>query len=139
MKDIIIEIYKKSIHSNFESFFKNIEMRRNVIYTFSKITETLFEKDKIIENKFGKFDAQSIISGEIDSINSENELIFLLKSFTNENKKVLILQFNEKHLNKINSINYVINNFQKEIQKLDDKLIILLIHKQRTIKTEKAK
>ena len=139
MKDIIIEIYKKSIQSNFESFFKNIEMRRNVIYTFSKITETLFEKDKIIENKFGKFDAQSIISGEIDSINSENELIFLLKSFTNENKKVLILQFNEKHLNKINSINYAINNFQKEIQKLDDKLIILLIHKQRTIKTEKAK
>ena len=96
-------------------------MRRNVIYTFSKITETLFEKDKIIENKFGKFDAQSVISGEIDSINSENELIFLLKSFTNENKKVLILQFNEKHLNKINSINYVINYFQKEIQKLDDK------------------
>ena len=139
MKDIIIEIYKKSIQSNFESFFKNIEMRRNVIYTFSKITETLFEKDKIIENKFGKFDAQSVISGEIDSINSENELIFLLKSFTNENKKVLILQFNEKHLNKINSINYAINNFQKEIQKLDDKLIILLIHKQRTIKTEKAK
>ena len=139
LKDIIIEIYKKSIHSNFESFFKNIEMRRNVIYTFSKITETLFEKDKIIENKFGKFDSQSKIRGEIDSINSENELIFLLKSFTNENKKVLILQFNEKHLNKINSINYAINNFQKEIQKLDDKLIILLIHKQRTIKTEKAK
>ena len=139
MKDIIIEIYKKSIQSNFESFFKNIEMRRNVIYTFSKITETLFEKDKIIENKFGKFDSQSKIRGEIDSINSENELIFLLKSFTNENKKVLILQFNEKHLNKINSINYAINNFQKEIQKLDDKLIILLIHKQRTIKTEKAK
>ena len=139
MKDCIEDIYKKTNYNNFESFFKNLQNRRNVIYTFSKVTENLFEKDNIIENKFGKFDSQSILNGMIESINSENDMIFLLKSFINKNKKVLILRFTEKHLNKINSLNYVINNFHKEIQNLDDKIIIFLIHKQRMAKDQKRR
>ena len=134
-KEVILDIYKNSVYNNFELFFKNLQIRKNVIYTFSKIIiEDLFEKDKEIENKFGKFTSQSVLKEAIESINSENDLISLLKTFTNENKKVFILQFNEKNLNKINSINYVINNFHKEIQNLDDKIIILLIHKQRKTK-----
>jgi hypothetical protein len=131
LKDIIIDIYKKVNCNNFESFFKKIEMRKNIIYTFSKVNENLFQADKEIENKFGKFTSQDIQNGAIESINSENDLIFTLKSFINKNKRILILRFNEKNLNKINSINYVINNFHKEIQNLDNKIIILLIHKQR--------
>ena len=74
----------------------------------------------------------------IESIKAENELIFLLKSFANsKNKKILVLHFTENDLNKINSINYVINNFEKEIQNLNDKLIIFIIHKQRNPKFKK--
>ena len=139
IKDIIIDIYKQSNHHNFELFFKNIEMRRNIIYTFSKVTENLLDPGKEIENKFGKFTSQSIIKENIESINSENDLIFILKSFTNSNKKILVLQFTERYLNKINSINYVVNNFHKEIKNLDDKIIIFLIHKQRIMKIKKKK
>ena len=134
-KDIILDIYKESNYSNFESFFKKIYKRKIVIYTFSKGNESLLEND--IENKFGNFDSNSIINGTIESINSENDLIFLLKKLQNRNKKILILRFTERNLNRINSINYVISNFQKEIQNLDNKIIIFLIHKQRISLTKK--
>ena len=139
LKKIILDIYQKSNHSNFASFFKKLQSRKNVIYTFSKVLGNLFENEEEIENKFGKFISQNILTGMIESIKSENDLIFLLKSFTNINKKILILQFTERHVDKINSINYVINNFHKEIQNLDDKIIIFIIHKQRMRKIKKKK
>lgn len=55
----------------------------------------------------------------------------------NKNKKILVLRFTERNLNRINSINYVINNFHKEIKNLDNKIIIFLIHKQRISLTKK--
>jgi len=85
IKEIIIDIYKKTNYSNFESFFKNIKKRRNVIYTFSKGNENLFEKE--IKNKFGIFDSNSVINGTIESINSENDLTFLLKNYKIKIKK----------------------------------------------------
>ena len=137
IKDIILDIYKSSNKSNFELFFKNIEKRRNIIYTFSKGNEALFEKE--IKNKFGIFDSKSIVNGTIESINSENDLTFLLKKLQNKNKKILVLRFTERNLNKINSINYVIENFDKEIQNLDDKIILFLIHKQRVSLSKQKK
>ena len=136
-KEIILDLYKKYNYCNFELFFKNIQKRRNIIYTFSKGNECLFKND--IENKFGNFDSNSIIYGTIESINSENDLTFLLKKLQNRNKKILVLRFTEKNLNRINSINYVINNFHKEIQNLDNKIIIFLIHKQRISLNKKKK
>ena len=140
IKDNILDIYKKLNNINFQSFFKNIKSRKNIIYTFSKVTENLFEeeKGKEIVNKFGKFSPQSIKSEMIESIKSENELIFFLKSFSNsKDKNILVLHFTENDLNKINSINYVINYLEKEFKNLNDKLIIFLIHKQRNIKLKK--
>ena len=64
IKDNILYIYKKLNNNSFESFFKKIESRKNIIYTFCKITENLFEdeKEKEIVNKFGKFFPKSIKS-----------------------------------------------------------------------------
>jgi len=135
----ILNIYNKNNYNNFETFFKKIESRKNIIYTFSKVTENLFDDNKKeIENKFGKFSIQSFNSEMIESIKAENELIFILKSFANsKDQKILVLHFTENDLNKINSINYLINNFQKEINNLSDKFIIFLIHKQRNPKLKK--
>ena len=36
-KEVILDIYKNSVYNNFELFFKNLQIRKNVIYTFSKI------------------------------------------------------------------------------------------------------
>ena len=135
INESIIDIYKKTHYYNFESFFKNISLRKNIIYTFSKITENLIEEDKKIENKFGIFTKESIDNEMLDSIKSENDLMFLLKSFLcSQNKKLLVFRFSEKDLNKINSLNYIINNFEKENPLITNKLIIFLIHKQRISK-----
>ena len=131
MKETIIEIYKKNFCNNFESYFKKIESRRNIIYTFSKTNEELFKENQQIENKFGVFN-NALEDRTIDSIKSERELIFILKAFINEEeKKLLILRFSEQHLNKMNSVNYIIENFQKENPSLKEKIIIFLVHKQR--------
>ena len=135
MNEIVKEIYKTRQYYNFDSFFKKIKLRKNIIYTFSKITENIFEEDKDIENIFGKFNKHSISIQIIESIKSESDLIFSLKEFTNyQNKKILIFRFTENDLNKINSVNYLINNFQKEYPSINNKLIFLIVHKQRIIK-----
>ena len=140
-KDMILKIYQESQYNNFKSFFKNIKSRKNIIYTFSKSTENLFEEEKEgireeekekITNKFGTFDYQSTITKMIDSPKSENDLLYLLKTFANsKNKKLFIFKVTENNTNKINSVNYVISNFEKEYPKLKEKLIIFVIHKQR--------
>jgi len=140
MKNIVLDIYKKSKCNNFESFFKKIESKKNIIYTFSKVTENLFEEDKNIENKFGIFNEKSTNNLLIQSFKCENDLIFSLKLFNNsQTHNLLVIRFTENDLNKINSVNYVINNFQKENPKIEEKLIIFIIHKQRMSKGEKVK
>ena len=132
---IILNNYQESNKINFKDFFENIKLRKNIIYTFSKITENLFENNQEIKNEFGVFNDQSTTSEMIESIQCENDLIFFLKTFTNSpNKKLISFKFTEKDLNKINSINYVINNFEKEYPKIKEKLILFIIHKQRTSK-----
>ena len=135
-KETIIEIYKKYFCNNFESFFKKIESKKNIIYTFSKTNEELIKENQQIENKFGTF-TNDIEDRTIDSIKSERDLIFILKGFVNDEKKnLLILRFSEQHLNKMNSVNYVIDNFQKENPLLNEKIILLIVHKQRFEKND---
>ena len=134
---IILNYYKESNKINFYEFFKNIELKKNIIFTFSKVTENLFENNQEIKNKFGVFNNQSTTTKVIETIQCENDLTFLLKTFTNsQNKNLLVFTFTEKDLDKINSINYVINNFEKEYPKIKDKLILFIIHKKRIMKQD---
>ena len=135
---IILNYYQEANKINLEEFFKSIKYNKNIIFTFSKITENLFENNQEIKNNFGVFNAQKTLSEMIETIQSENDLIFLLKSFTNSpDKKILSLKFTEKDLNKINSINYVIKNFEKENPKIKKKFILFIIHKQRKMLKDK--
>ena len=140
MSETIIEIYKQSFCNNFEVFFKRIESKRNIIYTFSKSNEDLFKENQDITNKYGVFNNQSTSDKTVDSIKAEEDLIFILKEFINEeNKQLLILRFSENDLNKMNSVNYVINNYQKENPLLAEKIILFVVHKQRFEKDVKLK
>ena len=140
LNEMVIEIYKESQHNNFESFFKKLESKRNIIYTFSKVTESLFNEENEIENKFGIFNKQNAVIENIQSIKEEKELLSLLKTLINkENQKILIIKFSESDLGKINSTNYIIDNFQKENPILNDKIIIFVVHKQRQSKGSKIK
>ena len=134
--DMVLDIYKETNHPNFVSFFKNIKKRKNIIYTFSKITKDIFKgiylkENKDIKNKYGIFNKHSTTIEMIESIKSEEEFSFILNSI---DKNLLILKFTEKDLNKISSIHYVIDDFEKKYTNLKNKIIILIIHKQRRLK-----
>ena len=130
--EIVMEIYKNSLFNNLQSFLEKIEKRKNIVYTFSKITENLFKEDVDIKNKYGVFNKQTIIVEMIDSIKSEKELKFLLESFMGlNNKNLLILRFSTNDLNKMISVNYVINNLEKENPILSEKLFLFVVHMKR--------
>ena len=105
--ELVKDLYKESTHNNFEIFFKDLNSKKNIIYTFSKITENLFEKENDIENKYGIFNMQeNLIENNIQSIKEEKELITTLKSFVDKDiQKIMIIRFSENDMNKFNSNN----------------------------------
>ena len=138
--ELILDIYKKSRFYNFEIYFENLQYKRNIIYTFSKITENIYDEEIILKNKYGNFRIQEIEIKIIESIKTEKDLIILIKSFTeNKDKKILILKLSEKEFNQIFSINYVITNYEKENRILKDKIIIFTMHMQRKLKNKENK
>ena len=139
--EIVLDIYNNSCRSNFISFLEKIEKRKNIIYTFSKITEDIFKEDftkKIkIENKYGNFNEHSSMIELINSIKSQADLTSVLKSFIeSKDKNLLILRFTEKDLDKISLVHHVINNLEKDYPKLKEKLILIIIHKKRILKID---
>ena len=138
--EIAIETYFESRHSNFESFFKKIELKKNIIYTFSKMTEDIFDKENIIENKYGNFNKENAIIEIIGSFNDEKNLKSILKSLIEDkSKKLLILKLSENEFYQIKLVRDAIINFQRDNQSLKDKIIILIIYKQRASKGTKTK
>ena len=132
----VINIYKASKYNNFEAFFKNMQSKKNVIYTFSKMTANVFEEKKIFKNKFGEFSKQTAVI--IETIKSEAELLLVLKSFSfNNNKNILVVKFGENDLDKINSINHAINTYAQENKKLLNKHILFIVHKKRQNRIDK--
>ena len=131
MYDMVIEIYKKTKYNNFKSFFQNIQTEKSIVYTYTKITENLFDEETEITNKFGTFNIKNSKIEIIESIKSENDLIFILKEFKEQNQNILILKFAENDTNKVNSVNFIIENYIKDNQELKDKLIMFIIHRQR--------
>ena len=49
----VFNIYKTSKYNNFESYFQKAQYKINIIYTFSKMTETIFEEKKIQKINLG--------------------------------------------------------------------------------------
>ena len=137
MKNIIIDLYKQSNYTNFLNYFKNVDSKRYIIYTFSKNIENLFKEIGILENKYGKFDEQSISYLSVESLKKEDDLILEVKTFLNyRTKQILMILFSEKDLANIYNIYIVIENLEKEYPKLNDKIIIFIIHKESKIKKE---
>ena len=136
--NMILELYKEKKYNNFESFFKNISKRKNIIYTLSKVTEDIFIDKITIKNKFGTFTHQLTEYEMVESIKSENDLVSLIKNFTDSNKNLLIFRFTDSVLNKMDYINFIISNYEKDNKELSKKVIIFLVHKRRFLKNEKV-
>ena len=128
--EIVLDIYKKSKYDNFDTYFENLSSKKNLIYTFSKDSQSILEGEKELKNKFGKFNSQNVLNVMSDSIKTKDNLNQKLHEFL-EKYDLLIIRFTERDLFIINSISYLINSFEKENPLLKEKIIILIIHKQR--------
>ena len=139
-QEIVLDIYKQCKYDNFNAYFKKLPSKKNIIYTFSKSTESILEDERPIDNKFGSFNSQSIVNLMSDSFKSNDSLIQKFQEFIeHEKNKLLIIRFTEKDLFIINSISHIISVFEKENPKLKEKLIIFIIHKQRLPKNYEYK
>ena len=67
--NMILEIYNKSIRHNLASFLEKIKQKRNIIYTFSRITDDIFQENIDIKNEFGTFNTQSSLIEFVEKIN----------------------------------------------------------------------
>ena len=140
MNEILIETYNKSHYDNFEKFLENLNTKRNIIYTFSEITENDFYNEKNIQTKFGIFNKQNTIINYAQFIKEENEVISIFKTFLDkDNKNMLIMKFSENELNKINSIDCLLNDFQKTNSESNEKIIIFIIYVNKLSKCVKAR
>ena len=138
--DEVLDIYKLNKYDNFESYFKKLNSKRSVIYTFSKVTENILEGDKQIKNDYGTFNSLEVLNVMSDSFKMNDNVIQKLQEFIEHEKyKLLIIRFTEKDLFIINSINHIISIFEKENPTLKNKLIIFTIHKQRLPKGTELK
>ena len=132
INEILIDICKKFKYDNLKQFFKNLPSKKNIIYSFSKIEENIFEDEINITNKFGVFNIQSNIIENIQSFEEEKELISLLElSMNNKDKKALIIKFSQYDINKINYAHYIIKNFQKNNHDLKERIIVFIIYIER--------
>ena len=140
MKELILNFYEKSHFNNFESYFKTMNSKRSLIYTFSKDSQYLFKKIKNLENKFGVYDELSVLFLTVESIKKENDFITDLKSFLNSKcKKIIIIIFKEADLNNLYSFYLIINNIEKEYPELKNKIVIFIIQKERGMKEKNTK
>ena len=130
----ILDIYRKKEIHNFQEFLGKIKKDKNIIYTFSSISEIIV---------FDKFETK-YMEVYISKITSENIIQEKLTKFYFEDKDYLIFRFLEEDLNKISIISYLINNFEIKYKQesisedITNKKIIFLVHLSRksTIKNK---
>ena len=128
----IFNIYKKDEHSNISNFLEKTNKLKNIIYTFSNIHEDIEIKSivntNIKNNSKIEIKKESIIKKLVSSFKSENDFEALLKDFYDDNKKnVLLLQFVPNDCIKMNLINNIIENDEKERKKKNDNKIFVFV------------
>ena len=121
----IKKYYEENHLNNFNELFnksKNIFIKgkntKLIIYTFSKLLESVIKEENIIMTRFGNLKRENIIERIVKSIKYETDFDIIIKDFyEKKEKKILIFEFTENDLDKINQIKFQINNIENEKNK----------------------
>jgi len=129
-RDLIFKYYLKGEHLNLEIFLKQMNKRKNVIYTFSKILDKINIEEEIkndnLNFRVNSLDNIKII--KIGGIKSEKEYEKNIEEFLNNDKyKICLIHFSPEESNFINYTKFFIENKEKEYQK-NSKIFILVVH-----------
>ena len=125
LKIDIKTFYKQNHIFNFNELFhpsKNIFIKgkstKLIIYTFSKLLESVIKEDNPIMSQFGNIKRENIIERIVKSIKYDSDFDNIINDFYENNKKqILIFKFNEHDLDKINQIKFKINDIENENNK----------------------
>ena len=124
----IYECYKlvETKNKNLTDFLKNINTRKNIIYTFSFEYVTLM--DEINIKKFNmNIKNEDIEHQYISFINSQFEIEECLENFYKGNKKILIFYFDISQTIHLNHIVSLIENEENNSSKKNEKIILIII------------
>ena len=139
----IIQIYKKNYRYNLYDYLEKTKNRMVIMYTFSSISDKIFENNQKINNTYFNQDfkidsLKEIIISEINSINYLDKLI--VDYISEIYKNLCIIKLRVEDLNKLDNIinlvedyiqnekNYILINKGQNIRKI----FIILIHLSRT-------
>ena len=115
--DIILKSYIKLYSSSISEYLKNIPnilYLRNIIYTFSNITEPIFTGNEIKNEKLGiVFKKETTTEIILDSVDTTNNFEQLINLFYRSQKNLCIIKFEYEDLNKMNNIKNIIDYTEK--------------------------
>ena len=138
----IKEHYRKNHIYNFYQLFdisKNIFIKgkniKLIIYTFSKLLESILKENSPIVSQFGNLNRENIIEKIVKSIKNDSDFDIIINDFyEKEEKKILVFKFNENDLDKINQLRFKIKSIENEknknrirVNRIQGKHIIFII------------
>ena len=128
----INKYYKNSIHSNLQNYLTDVEESKNLIYTFTSIIKIKFDFE-IVNNKFGKIKGKDIKQIVVKNIKSERTLEKSLDDLFFNNQLVFMIHFDDDDLENLEFISNFIERIEKDKNKENNKIFIIIIHLKRSI------
>ena len=143
LTNIIINAYNKAYASNIFEFLKNIPSiiySRNIIYTFSDITEPIFIDQEIQNEKLKvKFNKEKTTEIVIDSIDTTYNFEQIINIFYKSQKNLCIIKFETDDLNKMNNIKNIIDNTEKIESTRNFKFYLFIVYMKRELFNNNSK
>ena len=151
LKNDIKALYQQNHLHNFNELFdpsKNIFNKKKntklIVYTFSKLLESVIKEESPIMSQFGVLKRENIMERIVKSIKYDSDFDNIINDFYERNiYKILIFKFIENDLDKINQIKFKINYIESGTNKnkIQEKHIIFIIclnrHKKENNKNSK--
>jgi len=129
-----IRYYAERRYKSFEEYIRDLESAResnvnnykiSIIYTFSNISNTIIGYNKTEQIMISEIRTEGKLKSDIEDIKSKNKN-------GDQNKHIILINFEQYNSNKIQFITDYINNYCKN----DDYNYIFIIHIQRSFKIE---
>ena len=129
----ILELYKKGEHSNFAKFLEKVKSQKNIVYTFTRYLEEIFDDNFQINNSLaGVIKKENIKYIQLNSIKSESVFERYIDDFLREEKlKVCIIKFLPKECSYMNYIKFFIENNINDKKRYDKKIFIFIVYMSR--------
>ena len=136
-KDLIFNSYIKGEHRSLSQFLNIMITRKNIVYTFSTVLDTIRNLKIKNENLKLNIEEENIKKIKLRGIKSEKHFERELNDFLKKDRyKVCLLHFTSQEEKFFDFIKFFIDNKEKE-QGIKQKIYIFIVHMNRIFKDKK--